>query len=563
MLQTKVTDYLPDDEITHRQVKEKLYRHLVEKQRRWSDRSLYYFVKYTLGYKDIRLQPHWEMTQFISRYGYKYDTITLCPRGTFKSTVITIGWVLWIFTKNRDLRVCIDSAKQGNAKNWLGVIQRHCESNSAFRAIYGDWLGTPWTTFFCSFSGRKRMVAEHSIVASSPETAKISQHYDVYLFDDVQIKENVTSKEMIDKVEEHCELSLPILDPQEALKDRNHPGGKRGPRVFVGTRWHDDDIYGRMIAKEKRSYLGKGANRRGRLKIYNRAAAEKYTLIGDKFVLEGKLFFPDRFGPDYLEEIQSSMGLWEFSCNYLNDPLPEGMQIFKLSRFGWWNESGMRFSNGKILPLPGRVNLFTTIDPSLGEHADSDYSAFLTVGVDTEYNWLVQEVVREHLTPDVFIEQMFTTYEKWKPFRFALETVAFQKALLYPFQEACRTRNQYIPVEQLQTDTRVKKDLRIRSLEPYVNAGKVFFPVDNAVPLTAPLDVLYHSVPKGVDVLLDELVRFPRGKTDDCADAMSYMPQLVFPASRPGPAGPPAGALERILARLTTRQEHLLRAGIR
>jgi hypothetical protein len=122
----------------------------------------------------------------------------------------------------------------------------------------------------------------------------------------------------------------------------------------------------------------------------------------------------------------------------------------------------------------------------------------------------------------------------------------------------------WFPIEQLKTDTKVSKELRISGMQPYFNAGKVFFPVEENIPLTAPLDVLYHSVPEGVDMLLDELIRFPRATTRDCADALAYMPQLVFPASVIKPLEQaPKGSFEQILKRLVSTRENLLRAGVR
>lgn len=542
--------YESPDEYTERAKKEKLCRLLMERQRRMAGKSLYYFVKYILGYRDLRLLPHWEMCRFIQENGYKHDTMTLCPRGTFKSTVVTIGWTLWMLTRNRDLRICIDSSKQGNAKNWLGVIQRHIETNVKFRKLYGDWKGEPWTTFQCTLAGRRKVQAEHSLVASSPETAKVSQHYDIYIMDDIQTRENVTSRDMIDKIEEHSRLVLPILDPQDDLR------GHRGPRVFVGTRWHDDDIYGRLIARVKKG-------QEPGMKLYVKGASDRVELIDNRFMLTGSLYFPARFTQKYLDEIQGSMSMWEFSCNYLNDPLPEGTAIFSRKRLGWWNNLGMRHPSGAITPLPAVLNIFVTADPSLGQTADSDYSAFVVNGTDSEYNWLVQEVVREHLDPDAFVERMFGLHDKWHPHRFGMETVAFQKALLYPFREMCRQKGKYFMVEELATDTTVSKELRIAGLQPFVNSGKVFLRVEDDIPLTSPLDVLYHSVPAGMDQLLDELIRFPRATTKDCADALAYQMQLVFPVLSQGGPAKPQGTLAGLLEKLQTRQRSPLRAGIR
>jgi len=521
--------------MNHRQQNEYHYSLLLERVRRLGARSLFYFSKYIIGFRDMEIQPHWELCQFlVSNFGY--DQLILLPRGTFKSSIISVAFPLWLFThtfnlcgqqvNGRDLRILISSENTENTKNFHGLIRLHIEQNPLFRELYGDLRdnspGAVWHKTAASLAGRTRYRAEQSFIASSVGVSKVSQHVDLFIGDDLQNDRNISSREMIDEVFGYIERMLPILDPL--------PGSPlgRGPRILVGTRWHLDDIYGRIIAKEKeRRRQGKPAA----WKILVRKAINHH----------GKVYFPTRFSKKYLDTLrhESNMSIYTFSCQYLNDPQPDEEQIFRLKDFGFFH-STHRVWHGVMQPMPRMMNFFTTCDPSRGESMDSDWTAFDTNGVDSEYNMYVWEVLREHLVGnEPIIQRLFEVQERYKPIRIGIESVMFQKSLYHGFVRAARSAGKWFHVEPLTPDTRMSKPLRLRGLQPFVSNGQVFLRVKEGTDLTLPPEELYYQLVPGSDVLAYEMLSFPIGGTDDCLDAQAYMPQLIFPAG-PEPKVEPA-----------------------
>lgn len=494
--------------------------------------SLYYFNKYILGFRDMALQPHWELCQFIEKYAGVDDCLILLPRGTFKSSIITIGYPLWSWLKDRDLRFLISSAELNNSKNFLGLIRDHIERNDRFRSLFGKWDAErskdTWNESALCLSGRSRLAAEASATASSVDVTKVSQHYDKAILDDLQTDKNVASKELIDKIESYLQLLLPILDPQR-YEGHDLAQAKPGPRIIVGTRWHFDDVYGRMIAYEQRR------RRDGQppaLRMYIKKAFEQ----GGK-----KVFFPSRFTVEYLDNLRkaSNMTPYQFSCQYLNDPMPDEESIFKLSRLGWFyadkDGRGKRQMAGVTSDLPPILYKFTTIDPSMGETDRSDYTAIITVAVDSEWNIYIWEVLRDRLKPEEILLQMFDVHKRMNPFRMGMESVAFQRMLIWGFERMAETRGDWFYVEPLKTDNTVSKQLRIRGFEPFVTGRKVFLRVRENNDLTQHFTEMYQSLESGQDALVDEMSRFPLGTSDDCLDALAYTPQLIFPAGQPPP----------------------------
>ena len=514
---------IPLDELTALARKRKIYRYLLERQRRMATSSLYYFCKYILHFDDMDVQPHWELCQFLQKWGISNDCLILLPRGTFKSSVTSVGFPIWRLVRNRSLRFLLTSGQLENTKNFLSLIRSNLESNEDFRALYGDWSvnrrNDTWHSTALSVAGRQKFRAEDSLTASSYEITKVSQHYDGVIVDDLMNEKNVTSKEQIDKCDSYLQLLNPFLDPQIDRPDRP------GPRIVVGTRWHFDDVYGRIIARErKRRKDGLGVSWHMLVRpAYNKTKTSVY--------------FPSRFSIPYLERLreESGMSRYHFSCQYLNDPLPDEDQTFKASDLGFFwadqNGSGETVMRGKIQPFPRLLANFVLMDPAVAEHSKSDWTAIVILGVDTASNLYVLDIRRGQWGIQEQVDEMIRAQQDYRPYRFGMESVAFQRTILWAFRKVCEERGKWFPIEELKTDNQISKQMRIRGFSPFVATHKLFLRMPAKTDLTLPTEVLYQGLDGGMAALGDEMLRFPLGANDDCLDALAYAPQVVFPPS--------------------------------
>jgi hypothetical protein len=542
------------DETTPRQRKEKLYRLLHEKQKRMADASLYYFAKYVCGFADMEVQPHLEVCDWLQRNLW-VDKMLLLPRNTFKSSIGSVALPLWLLTKDRNLRILLASGELNNTKNWLGLIKNIIERSDVFRRLYGDFAANKredtWHATAIAISGRTRFVAEDSVTASSITVSKVSQHYDLAILDDLTNEKNVRQKYMIDTAESYLNMLLPILDPPRGIEGLpKPPPASTGPRLVIGTRWHFDDVHGRIEAKVRAS---KRAHEKPEWHTYVEKCAEKVTLIPSKsrrgmkkFKIEGKLFFPKRLSVDFLNRIQAGMSVYEFSCQYINDPMPEGTTVFDPRDFcfywvkqledGKWE--GKRVNGKVITPMPETMNIFTALDPSIGKKDTSDYSAFVTNAVDSDWNIYCVEVIEEHLIGNhAIIEEMFRIHEQFHPSAFGVEAVQFQESIIFGFEQACRERKKFLNVVPL-PDSTIKKDLRIRGFAPWTRDHKFFLRVRSETDLTLPVEDLYYALEPGQEILADQLIRYPLGDKDDVLDAQAYIPKIIFPAAFPAKPQP-------------------------
>jgi hypothetical protein len=514
-----------------------------------ADSSLYYFCKYILNFSEMEIKPHYALCQFLQSHLHD-DILVLLPRGTFKSSVITVGLTMWELTKDPNLRFILSSYKENQTIGWLGQIKSIADTNEKFKALYGKWSADPkgrWQATSITVAGRDRNLASATIVATSIKGTEVSQHCDRAVLDDIQTDENVKTREMVDAVERYIESLVPILDPQTI-------SSRPGPRRIVGTRWGFGDVYGRVLHRNK------AAKKDGLQEPFHSYIKKAYT--------KTSTFFPARFSREALDYMKQTMGMsdYYFSCQYLNDPQPEGTEVFPLSDIGffWFDESsrrGKKVMGGEVSDLPPFVNHFAIHDPSVGDSADSDYAATVVPAVDSLWNIFIMEVMRKKYggDTDAMIQDFFYVHHIYKPFRFGVESVAFQKTLVYGFEKSCREKGVWFQIEPLKTDTLVSKDMRIRGFQPFVKGRRVFLRVTVNTDLTQPPSELLYYLVDGQDVLLDEMLKFPTGDTKDCLDALSYSPQLIFPAGQAPTPKPSSETFQAIYERSQGKRTSLLR----
>jgi predicted phage terminase large subunit-like protein len=403
------------------------------------------------------------------------------PRGTFKSSIVTIGFTLQYILNDSEARVLIDSETYGKAKNFLSEIKGHLEDNKKFREIFKVIHGvypddgkknpsTRWTDSAMDLACRKNKRKEPSISCSGIDRSINGMHFDLIIADDLHSEKNVTNKEQIEQVIEHYKLCFSLLDPG-------------CPMIVIGTRWDYQDLYQYMLENERTRY-----------NIIIRKAIED----------DGSLLFPERLTVEFLEETKQRQGNYIFSCQYLNSPVDDETATFKQSYFRHTD-----WGLAKDRP----INWFMAIDPSM-EGPYSDYAAFVLAGIDHQQELYVRQIHRAKMNYSEIITLMFEWYLKYQPRRIALETIATQKNIQYMLNNEQKSRGIWMPVVEIKSRT-ASKESRIEALAPYYEFGRV------------------HHVKEAnqIDELEYELLHFPKGSHDDIIDALATILEIATPPS--------------------------------
>ena len=469
------------------------------RRRAWSD--FYVFAKYVAGKTLMEEVPHRELCEFmtlgleksgllhiegvvspttdyvINECSGTLKKLMQLPRNTFKSSV-SQALVPWLFWHNQNLRIMLDSETLGNAKLYLAGIKDLIDNNEMMRQICvnekGEYLLEPNKKLGGGFV-EDQVILKHrtvvglkepSIFCSGVDNARTGMHPDIIIMDDLVSERNVTTDDQIRKVEEHYKYSLSLLEI----------GG--GLLYVIGTRYHMNDLYGHLIE-------GKNMD----------------TLVRPALSSENELYFPARLTHAFLREMRREQGSYIYSCQYMLDPINPEDAIFKRQHLQYIED---------LEEKPIIVERYMTVDPAISQKETADYSVILVTGVDAKKNRYYETMERGHYTPYELIDKIFAVAATTPKLRVVgIETVAFQKMLIYTIKDEMRRRGVFLPLKELKADK--DKIRRARMIQPAWESNAVYVSMMHCRQLAT------------------ELLEFPMSAHDDIVDCAAYVEQLLRP----------------------------------
>jgi hypothetical protein len=162
--------------------------------------------------------------------------LIIMPRGTFKSSIGSVGFPIWALQNDYNLRILLDSELYTNSKNFLRVIKGHVTS-APFTEVFGNWIGPVWNESEIVIAPRTKILKEASITCSGIGAQKTSQHYDLIIADDLNSPKNSGTPEGLERVINHYRQYVSLLEPG-------------GTIVIVGTRYASADLPGTILRTE-------------------------------------------------------------------------------------------------------------------------------------------------------------------------------------------------------------------------------------------------------------------------------------------------------------------------
>lgn len=407
----------------------------------------------------------------------KNKLLILMPRGTFKSSVVTIGLTIQMILNDPDVRILIDSETFAKAKAFLMEIKGHLEGTEALREVYHTLYGSYpdqrkrdqlWSDSQIVVSARKRMRKEATISCGGVDVTKNGMHYDLIIMDDLHSELNTANADQIEKVRQHYVLAYSLLDP-----------GK--PLIVIGTRWSYVDVYQHILDNEMENFN---------------------VLIRQAYNKDGSLFFPEILTAEELELRKKQQGSYIFSCQYMNNPVDDETATFKRS---------LMIRKPWELVRDQPINWYLSVDPSY-EGQYSDYAALVVAGMNHQRDLYVRHVLRKKMTYGDIIENMFDLYNRFQPKAILLETIAAQKSIMYELNNEQKRRGTWLPTTEIRSRTKSKEE-RIRALAPFYEFGHIF----------------HVKECSQIEDLEYELLHFPKGTHDDCIDALATVLEVARP----------------------------------
>ncbi len=310
--------------------------------------------------------------------------------------------------------------------------------------------------------------------------------------------------------------------------------GTAGSVVLVMTRWHEDDLAGRLIAQGGWDVL--------RLP----ALAEAEDPLGRT---EGDALWPHRFSRPELEEIRTEVLGQVWSALFQQSPQPAGGGLFKRQWFhyftfepapmgaqSWQEQFGtyiLTTSEGEKRWPSDRVWRFGMCDPAATLKASADWFVLSTWGVTPDAELLLLDVVRVRVQGPEGEDLIAEGYTKWRPAYQGVEEIAVGADI------AARLVRKGLPIRPVKPGHKDKYTRALTAAARY-QTGQI-----------------YHRA--GALWLGDweaELLAFPTGAHDDQVDTVSYAAlELYQPEGPPPPRKPEvARMIDEILARQQDRE---------
>ncbi len=458
-------------------------------KRKWLGSSFYFnrdCLQVEEGKEKVKLNTfHKEMCDFIDKNPAR-QKLLLVPRLHLKSTLVTVGKTIQWICQDPTVRILIANATYPMAIAFLNVIKRHLTQNPTLIDIFGNLAKDPekWAENMITLNQAKVVGGEKeaTVFCYGMGGQTTSQHYDKMIFDDLVNEDNINTIDQLEKPIRFYKYAQPLL-------------AKGGEMIIIGTKYHESDLYGWLTDKENGVIQDFDVFERRAL--YDELWDEK-----EKRFVKGRLLWPENYDLEFMSAKKRKM-LYEFSSQYLNDPVPPDDALFKRNWFKYFEMNDLKGAD---------LNKYLLIDPAISLEKSADYTAMVVVGVDQYSNIYILDIVRERLLPDGIISEIFSLNERWHPQAVGLEEIAFQRSLRYSLQKEMEIRKRYLNIIELKPNER-SKDQRIKGLQPLYANGKV---LHNR-------ELIYNIY------LEDELLRFPRGKHDDIVDSLSYALDMVHP----------------------------------
>lgn len=265
------------------------------------------------------------------------------------------------------------------------------------------------------------------------------------------------------------------------LRTRLKPNGRT---IIIQTRWHEDDLSGRLIEHEAHKWEVL------RLPMI----AEENDQLGREI---GEQLWAEWFTDDMVADAKRDERVW--SALYQQRPSPETGDYFKKD----WLRPTAQIPDVKTLAIYGGS------DYAVSE-GRGDYTVHVVIGVDPENRMYLLDLWRGQKDSSVWIDAFCDLVKQWKPLGWAEEAGQIKSSIGSFKMQRMRERQAYVHCDTFSTHGG-NKSIRAQSIRGRIALNGIYYK---------------HGEP-WVNDLISEMMSFPAGKHDDQVDALGLVGQLL------------------------------------
>ncbi len=267
------------------------------------------------------------------------------------------------------------------------------------------------------------------------------------------------------------------------------PGGSI---ILIQTRWHMDDLAGRLLAEAEKG-------------------GEQWDVLSlpalDK---QNKPLWPEWFPLPELKRIKTAIGSRDWSALYQQDPAGDDKSGFDERWLKMWRPGNLK-----------NLNKYIICDPAGEKKKTSDYTVFIVFGLGEDGNYYICDWVRDRLNLTERANVLFNLHKQYRPLAVGYEKYGLQSDIEH-YKDVMQRDNYRFDITEL--GGRMAKNDRIKKLIPLFEAGRVLLPET-----CVKMDYEGNQVNITQSFVKDEYNLFPVSRHDDMLDCMA---RIVDPDMR-------------------------------
>lgn len=400
------------------------------------------------------------------------NLLIFAPPGSAKSTYVTQLFIAWYLSNHPDHKVLFATHSVEFAERWGRRIRGDLQENALILGVEPDQTNQAAARWALKSGGELYGVGAGVGISGF--------RADLGLIDDpFGSREDAWSETVREKRWEWY-----ISDFSARLK----PNARR---VIMHTRWHEEDIAGRVLEQIERGIVNARV-------VCIPAIAVENDVLGRQV---GTYLWDDPEGYDYgkyLRQRQREETPMMWSALYQQAPAPEDGDYFKADWLKPYDKAPAR----DTMRVYGGSDYAVTMD-------GGDFTVHAVVGLDPEGRMYLLDLYRQQASSDAWIESFCDLVKEWKPMGWAEEQGQI-KAGIGPFLDRRqRERKAYCAREAF--PTRGDKAVRAQSIRGRMALEGLYVPVNAS----------------WYPAFRAELLSFPAGKHDDQVDALGLVGQLL------------------------------------
>lgn len=291
---------------------------------------------------------------------------------------------------------------------------------------------------------------------------------------------------------------------QDDLLTRLVPGGWQ---VIIQTRWHEDDLSGRILPQSWSGESGDILCRDGEIwrVVCIQALCEKANDPAGRKV--GEYLWPEWFSEGHFAQFKRIPRTW--SALYQQVPASEEGDYFKSDCVQWYDKA------------PKHLHIYGASDYAVTDQG-GDFTEHGVFGVDPNDDLYILDWWYDQSTADVWIDSLLDLIQRHKPLKWIGESGVIKRAVEPYMLKRMRERRVYCALDWMPSIS--DKPTRARGFQARWSMKKVYLPANQ---------------PWAVR-LLSQLTRFPAGANDDAVDVCSLIGRAlddIFAAQGPQAPG--------------------------